>query len=75
MFLLLVVDMCSDDQAVENSVDGTILSDSVVVRVMIQKANCICRVSLNNNDGSYSLNINKRSELPNCGLVINVNYL
>lgn len=82
MFLLLVADMCTDDYAVEDNVDGNILIDSVVVRVMRQKANCICRVSLNNNVGNYSVDIEKWSalktsapELPNCGLAINVNYI
>ncbi|XP_063402251.1 uncharacterized protein LOC134686513 [Mytilus trossulus] len=78
----IVADMCTDDHAVEDSVDGSYLIDSVVVRVRKQKANCTCRVSLKDNAGSYSVSIRKWSaligsapELPNCGLAINVNHL
>lgn len=82
MFLLLVADMCTDDHAVEDSFVSSYMTNSVVVRVMKQKANCICRVNLKNNTGSYSILMRKWSalissapELPSCGLTIDVNYL
>lgn len=82
MFLFLVADMCTNDHAVEDSVDSSYVTNSVVVRVMKQRANCICHVSLNNNTGSYTVYVRKWSalknsapELPHCGLAIDVNFL
>ncbi|VDI37155.1 Hypothetical predicted protein [Mytilus galloprovincialis] len=74
--------MCTNDHAVEDSVDSSYVTNSVVVRVMKQRANCTCHVSLNNNTGSYTVYVRKWSalknsapELPHCGLAIDVNFL
>ncbi|CAC5404787.1 HARBI1 [Mytilus coruscus] len=73
--------MCTDEHAVEDRNDGNDKVDSVVVRVMKQKGNCTCRVSLNNNSGSYTVQMKKYQELSssaplteNCGLAIDVDY-
>ncbi|VDI39136.1 Hypothetical predicted protein [Mytilus galloprovincialis] len=71
--------MCTGDHAVEDSLDGRNLKDSVIVRVVKQKSNCTCRVSLNNNTGNYSVQMKRyRSwessvpSTPNCGVAIDV---
>ncbi|XP_052088023.1 uncharacterized protein LOC127725207 [Mytilus californianus] len=73
--------MCTGDQAVEDSIDGTYVNDSVIVRVMKQKANCECRVSLINNTSNYSVLMRRYRGLgrvvpptQNCGLAIDVHY-
>ncbi|XP_052088025.1 uncharacterized protein LOC127725212 isoform X2 [Mytilus californianus] len=77
----IVVDMCTDEHVVEDSKDGYDKIDSVVVRVMEQKANCTCRVSLKNIKGSHIVQMRKYQGLSssaplteNCGLAIDVDY-
>ncbi|CAG2190228.1 unnamed protein product [Mytilus edulis] len=77
----IVADMCTGDFAVEDSEDGRNLKNSVIVRVVKQKANCTCRVSLTNITGNYSVHMkrykNRPSSVPStptCGLAIDVNY-
>ncbi|XP_052060718.1 uncharacterized protein LOC127700996 [Mytilus californianus] len=77
----IVADMCTGKQAFEDNVDGRKLIDSVIIRVMKQKANCTCRVSLKNNTGKYSVQMKRYRSLnssvpstPNCGLAIDVDY-
>lgn len=73
--------MCTDGHAVEDSNDGNDQIDSVVVRVMKQKANCTCRVSLKNITGGYTVQMKKYLDLSssaplieNCGLAIIVDF-
>lgn len=73
--------MCTADHAVENSEDGRNLKDSVIVRVVKQKAHCTCLVSLTNITGNYSVQMkryrgwkNSVPSTPNCGLAIDVDY-
>ncbi|CAG2188611.1 unnamed protein product [Mytilus edulis] len=74
--------MCTDQHAVEDDKDGSDKIDSVVVRIMQQRANCTCRVSLKNIQGSNTVRMRKWSalsssapELQNCGLAIDVYHL
>ncbi|VDI64166.1 Hypothetical predicted protein [Mytilus galloprovincialis] len=73
--------MCTGDHVFENSADGKKFKDSVIIRVMKQKANCTCRISLLNNIGSYSVQMRRYQNLEktvpstqNCGLAIDVDY-
>ncbi|XP_076078604.1 uncharacterized protein LOC143048682 [Mytilus galloprovincialis] len=77
----IAADMCTGDHVFENSADGKKFKDSVIIRVMKQKANCKCRISLLNNTGNYSVQMRRYQNLEktvpstqNCGLAIDVDY-
>jgi hypothetical protein len=42
------VDMCTSNSATEEIQSGSFKVDSVVLRIMIQQDNCICRVTIDN---------------------------
>ncbi|VDI16029.1 Hypothetical predicted protein [Mytilus galloprovincialis] len=82
MYFVLVVDMCTDDSAIEDSVDGIKPVDSVVLRITKQQNNCICHVSLQNNATNYTIYMSKyegqSNAAPtqqNCGLEVDVIYI
>jgi hypothetical protein len=43
-----VADMCKSSSATEEASSGGYKVDSVVLRIMMQQNNCICRVTLDN---------------------------
>ena len=47
-FFLTVADMCTSSFATEETVSGGSQVDSVVLRIMTQQDNCICRVTISN---------------------------
>ncbi|VDH97311.1 Hypothetical predicted protein [Mytilus galloprovincialis] len=78
----IVVDMCTDDSAIEDSVDGSKTVDSVLLRITKQKNNCICYVSLQNAATNYKIYMSKYDllsnsapEQSNCGLAVDVDYV
>ncbi|XP_063404606.1 uncharacterized protein LOC134688068 [Mytilus trossulus] len=78
----IVANMCTDDSAIEDSVDGSKAVDSVLLRITKQQHNCICHVSLQNNATNYTIYMSKYDglsksapEQTNCGLAVDVNYV
>ncbi|XP_052088021.1 uncharacterized protein LOC127725204 isoform X2 [Mytilus californianus] len=78
----IMVDMCSDDSVVEDSVYGTKVVDSVLLRITKQQNNCICHVSLQNTFTNYTIYMSKYDGQPNaapeqqkCGLAVDVDYV
>jgi hypothetical protein len=43
-----VADMCKSSSAIEEANYGGYKVDSVLLRIMMQQSNCICRVTLDN---------------------------
>ncbi|VDI22053.1 Hypothetical predicted protein [Mytilus galloprovincialis] len=77
-----VVDICTDDSAIEDSVDESKAVDSVLLRITKHQNNCICHVTLHNNATDYTMYMSKYEgqsnaapEQHNCGLAVDVEYV
>ena len=74
--------MCQSSFATEEKQSGNDSVDSVVLRILIQQNNCICRVTIDNQIqtvytgfnkyGGFSLSAPEKSE---CGLAVDINHI
>ena len=75
--------MCKSNSATEETSSGGSRVDSVVLRIMIQKDDCICRVTLDNQkENPVVVGLNKfdgflssAPEAVNCGLAVDINHI
>ncbi len=75
--------MCTSSSATENIThSGSYMVDSVVLRIMKQQNNCICRVTIDNQIGPISINLRKYEGLissapeeTECGLAVDINHI
>ncbi|XP_071137461.1 uncharacterized protein [Mytilus edulis] len=74
--------MCTNESTVEDSTDGYIPVDSVLLRITKHQNNCICQVTLQNTVTNYTIYMSKYKDLSiaapehqNCGLAVDVEYL
>jgi hypothetical protein len=78
-----VADMCKSSSATEETNSGGYKIDSVVLRIMTQQDDCICRVTLDNqteNPVIVGLNtvdgfIASAPENVDCGLAVDINHI
>jgi hypothetical protein len=80
--LLTVVDMCRTNSATDEQHSGSDKVNSVVLRIMIQQDNCICRVTIDNQVepvyidlGKYDSLISSAPEVNECGLAVDINHI
>ena len=79
----IVVDMCKSSSATEEANSGGFKVDSVVLRIMMQQNNCICRVALDNQkEKPVDVGLRKFEELQSsapekadCGLAVDINHI
>lgn len=74
--------MCTSSSATENTISGGYRVDSVVLRIMVQQDNCICRVTIDNQIQPVSIGLSKyggfQSSAPEkalCGLAVDINHI
>ena len=75
--------MCKSSSATEEANSGGSKVDSVVLRIMTQKDDCICRVTLDNQqDNPVDVGLSKfddfltsAPEKADCGLAVDVNHI
>ena len=74
--------MCKSSSATEETNSGSFHVDSVVLRIMIQQDNCICRVTKENQIQPVSVGLRKYDGLSSsapataeCGLAVDINHI
>jgi hypothetical protein len=74
--------MCTSSFATEETYSGNHHVDSVVLRIMVQQNNCICRVTIDNQIEPVSIGLYKYDGLSSsapdtygCGLAIDINHI
>jgi hypothetical protein len=74
--------MCTSNSATEEIQSGSFKVDSVVLRIMIQQDNCICRVTIDNQIKPVYIGLNKYDGLTasapeeaGCGLAVDISHL
>ena len=74
--------MCKSSSATEEASSGSYRVDSVVLRIMTQEDDCICRVMIDNQIDTESVGIEKYSGLTasapvvaKCGLAVDINHI
>ena len=74
--------MCKSSSATEETNSGNFKVDSVVLRIMTQEDDCICRVMIDNQIETVNVGIRKvdgftasAPEKAECGLVVDVNHI
>ena len=74
--------MCKSSSATEETSSGGYKVDSVILRIMTQQDNCICRVMIDNQKDTVSVGIRKLDGLTasapveaECGLAIDINHI
>ena len=74
--------MCKSSSATEETNYGGYRVDSVVLRIMTQQDDCICRVMMDNQIDTVSVGIRKCDGLTasapveaDCGLAVDINYI
>ena len=74
--------MCKSSSATEETSSGGFKVDSVVLRIMTQEDDCICRVMIDNQIDTESVGIRTLDGLTasapvkaDCGLVVDVNHI
>jgi len=74
--------MCKSSSAIEETISGGYKVDSVVLRIMTQQDDCICRVMIDNQKDTVIVGIRKYSGLTasaleeaECGLAVDVNHI
>ena len=79
---LIVANMCMSSSATEDEKNGNYIIDSVVLRIMIQQDNCICRVTIDKQIhpialglGKYNDHIDSAPRTGRCGLAIDINHI
>ena len=83
ILFLTVTDMCKSSFATENvQYSGNFSVDSVVLRIIIQQDDCICRVTIDNQIEPISIGLSKYdgsiSSAPviaQCGLAVDINHI
>jgi hypothetical protein len=77
-----ISDMCKSSSATEETSSGGYKVDSVVLRIMTQQDNCICRVTLENQIKPISIGLRKYDGLAasvpmqyGCGLAVDINHI
>jgi hypothetical protein len=77
-----VADMCKSSSATEYTSSGGFKGDSVVLRIMTQEDDCICRVMIDNQKDTVIVGIRKYDGLTasapaeaKCGLAVDVNHI
>ena len=82
IYSLTVADMCKSSSATEETNSGSFKVDSVVLRIMTQQDNCICRVTIDNQIQPVSIGLSKYGDLAssapggyNCGLEVDINHI
>jgi hypothetical protein len=77
-----VADMCKSSSATEEAPSTSYRVNSVVLRMMIQQVDCICRVMIDNQTDTVSVWIRKFDgltasvpEKAECGLAVDVNHI
>ena len=75
-----MADLCNSSSATEETSSGGYKVDSVVLRIMTQEDDCICRVMIDNQIDTVSVGIRKLDGLTasapvaaECGLAVDVN--
>ena len=74
--------MCKSSSATEDKSSGYYRVDSVVLRIIMQQDDCICRVLIDNQNDTLSVGIRKFDGLTasapleaECGLAVDVNHI
>jgi len=74
--------MCKSSSAIEETSSGGYKVDSVVLRIMMQQNNCICRVTLDNQNKTEVVSLRKvdgltssAPEKADCGLAVDINHI
>jgi hypothetical protein len=74
--------MCKSSSATEETSSGHYKVDSVILRIMTQQDDCICRVMIDNQKDTVSVGIRKfdgfitsAPEVAECGLAVDVNHI
>jgi len=74
--------MCKSSSAIEETNSGGYKVDSVVLRIMMQQNNCICRVTLDNQKQTVAVGLRKfdgltssAPEKDDCGLAVDINHI
>ena len=82
IYFLTVADMCTSSSATEETSYGSFNVDSVVLRIMTQQNNCICRVAIDNQIQSISIGLNTYDGHPSsaptkadCGLAVDISHI
>ena len=77
-----MVDMCKSSNATEEKPNGNDNVDSVVLRIMIQQDDCICRVNIENQIELVYIGLGKYGSLTSsapvksqCGLAVDINHI
>ena len=77
-----MVDMCKSSNATEEKPNGNDNVDSVVLRIMIQQDDCICRVNIENQIELVYIGLGKYDSLTSsapvdsqCGLAVDINHI
>ena len=76
----IVVDICKSSSATKETIYGSYMVDSVVLRIMIQKDNCVCRVTIDNQTQPVYLRFGRYDgsstpEVGECGLAVDINHI
>ena len=82
-YFLTVADMCKSSYATEEyGHSGYFTVDSVVLRIMIQQDDCICRVKIDNQIGPFYIGLIKYDSIISsapeeygCGLAVDINHI
>jgi hypothetical protein len=74
--------MCKSSSATEETYSGGPRVDSVVLRIMTQQDNCICRVQIDNQIQPIAIGLRKYDGLSSsapketeCGLAVDINHI
>jgi hypothetical protein len=74
--------MCKSSSATEETYSGGLRVDSVVLRIMTQQDNCICRVQIDNQIQPIAIGLRKYDGLSSsapeeteCGLAVDINHI
>jgi hypothetical protein len=78
-----VADMCKSSSTTEETISGGFHIDSVVLRIMTQEDDCICRVALDNQkEKPVDVGLRKcegltasAPEKEDCGLAVDINHI
>ena len=75
-----MVDICKSSSATKETNYGSYMVDSVVLRIMIQQDNCVCRVTIDNQKQPVYLRFGRYDEsstpeVGECGLAVDINHI
>jgi len=82
IYFLTVADMCKSISTTEERNAGSYRVDSVVLRIMMQQENCICRVTIDNQIEAVVISLRKYDglissapEVISCGLAVDIGHM